>query len=72
MKKFFSWASFCVIIAAIGSVSMYVGALAANFFVETFGLKDFWCLLGAIPLLIVSTAITMFFILGLQKFGGNE
>ena len=68
MRKIISWASFCVIIAAIGSVSMYVGALAANFFVETFGLKDWWCLLGAIPMIVVAGAITMFFMLGIEKF----
>ena len=69
MKKIISWTSFVVILFAIGTFAFLCGVYAANFFVDFFNLKSFWCLLGIIPLFVVSMSVTVFFVLGLKKFG---
>ena len=55
-----------MIIVMIGCGSLYIGAVCANVFVESFGLTGWWCLLGALPLLAVSAGVSIVATLGLR------
>lgn len=72
MKKFISilsWASALSITLTISLVSLYVGASVCNYLYDLLGLCGWQGLFLTPVLFIISSAMGVFFVLGLQRFG---
>ena len=69
MKKLISWTSAITIVLAISLFSIWCGASVANLLKDAMHVDGRWCLALTPVVLIVSFAVTMFFIQGLKQFG---